>query len=99
MMFDHTKEAEYVLNALRFRHDKREFTGRGILTYSPEKGIQLQAFLDQAGPVRRFGNPGTVHIEDSSDQSSVRFKGGFFTGVLPNQFAGVLAKFLSQSRL
>jgi hypothetical protein len=75
MMFDRKQPAEYVLDYLSFRHEKQRYTGRVMLICNPDKGLRLDAFLDQAGPDTRFRDLGIVKMQDRNDQHPVRFRG------------------------
>src|SRR5437868_6245853 len=98
-MFDHSQPAEYVLDRLSFRHDNQHYSGRGILSWDPEKGVHINGFLSQLGPDTRFQNPGAVEIQDRGDQYPVRFIGYGFNGIVPRVFARNLGSLLHERRL
>jgi hypothetical protein len=100
-MIDHTRAAEYVLDRVHFTHAAKEFSGRGLLTWDPEKGIHIEAFLEQTIP---RGDPISsfplVHLEDTTDARCIRLAGsGFGHAVAPNVFPLDLSPSLHEARL
>ena len=100
-MIDHTRAAEYVLERVRFTHETKEYSGRGLLTWDPEKGIHIQAFLDQSLPqANPFAALGLVEVEDATDARPIRLAGrGFGHAIVPNVFSHDLQSYLHEGRL
>src|ERR1017187_5093490 len=100
-MIDHTRPAQYVLDRVRFTHAAKEFTGRGLLTWDPEKGIHIEAFLEQTIPRGNpFSSSGLVYVEDTAEARHIRLAGrGFGHAVVPEVFPRDLSASLHEGRL
>jgi hypothetical protein len=100
-MIDHVRPAEYVLDRVGFTHSANEYSGRGLLTWDPEKGIHIQAFLDQSVPQGSpFAPVGVVEVEDTTDARRIRMAGrSFGHAIAPNVFPHDLQGCLHEGRL
>ena len=100
-MIDYTRPAEFTLDRIRFNHQGVRYGGRGLLTWHPENGIHVQAFLDNSLPQWGwFGDAGTVQVEDSKDARVIRLAGrGFGHAIVPNVFPLDLQRCLHEGRL
>ena len=100
-MIDHTRPAEYTIDRIRFTHDGRSFTGRGLLTWDPDKGPHIQAFLDQSAPQENpFASLGVVQVETAADTKAIRLAGrGLGHAIVPNVFPLDLREHLHHGRL
>lgn len=86
-MRDYYSEAEYVLKQLWFDYRGHRYQGRGIITWNPDKGFHIEAFLDQPSKTVPFGRVefGKVGIVSQSEISSIRMKlQGFNWAIAPN---------------
>src|ERR1035441_1644035 len=100
-MIDHTRPAQYVLDRVRFTHAAKEFTGRGLLTWDPEKGIHIEASLEQTLPKGILMPPfPLVCLNDTTDARCIRLAGREFGhAVVPNVFPLDLSESLHEGRL
>jgi hypothetical protein len=76
-MKDYFKETEFVLD--------NQYRGRGIMTWNPDKGFHIQAFLDGQGkPISRI-DLGKIGITLRSDICSIRMRPqGYDWAIAPN---------------
>jgi hypothetical protein len=66
------KEAEFILDSLYFHYHGSRYQGRGIMTWKPDEGFHLEAFLDRQGePIERI-ELGRIGIIPRSDICSIR---------------------------
>ncbi len=73
-MKDYFKQTEFVLNLLYFYYDGNRYQGRGIMTWKPDKGFHIEAFLDGQGkPILRI-DLGKTGIIPKSDICSIRMR-------------------------
>jgi hypothetical protein len=100
-MIDHIRPAQYVLDRVRFTHEAKEFTGRGLLTWDPEKGIHIEAFLEQTLPKGILMPPfPLVRLNDTTDARCIRLAGREFGhAVVPNVFPLDLSENLHEGRV
>jgi hypothetical protein len=72
-MKDYFKEAEFVLDDLKFDYLGGRYRGRGIMTWKPEQGFHIEAPLNlQDMPKLKEVHFGKVRIIRKSDTSSIR---------------------------
>ena len=100
-MIDPNRVAQYILDRVRFTHAAKEFTGRGLLTWDPEKGIHIEAFLEQTVPQ---GNPLSflaplVRVEHTSAGPIRLAIRRFGHAVVPRVFPSDLSESLHEGRL
>lgn len=100
-MIDNTRPAQYVLDRVRFTHAATEFSGRGLLTWDPEKGAHIEAFLEQTIPQ---GDPlsslGPLVKVEHTTAGPVRLAiRRFGHAVVPEVFPSDLSESLHEGRL
>lgn len=72
-MRDYFKKTEYVLERLWFHYLGGLYEGRGIMTWNPDEGFHIEAFLDREGPPLPKEIPlGKVGIPRERDFCSIR---------------------------
>ena len=100
-MIGYNRAAEYVLDRVRFAYEGKAYSGRGLLTWDPDKGIHIQAFLDQSLPqASLFGPVELVQVEDITDVRPIRLAGrGFGHAIVPEVFPHDLSSCLHEGRL
>lgn len=77
---DFFKESEYVLDKVRFEYLKGRYTGRGILTWNPEKGFHLEALVTRSGPPIPSMSFGGLRQIRKSDRTTIRMKPRNYNG-------------------
>jgi hypothetical protein len=83
---DYFKKTEYVLERLWFDYLGSRYEGRGIMTWNPDEGFHVEAFLDRHGSALPKEIPlGKVGIPRKSEICSIRMKPhGFDWAIAPN---------------
>jgi hypothetical protein len=71
---DFFKEHEFVLDNIQFEHLEGKYTGRGILTWNPDKAFHLQSFITRHGPSLPSGSFGGPRMIRKSDLKTIRMK-------------------------
>ncbi|MBD1804319.1 hypothetical protein H6F98_02385 [Microcoleus sp. FACHB-SPT15] len=71
---DYFKEAEYILELLYFHYRGNRYQGRGIMTWNPDEGFHLEAFLDKKGKTLSKIDLGKVGISPKSNICSIRMR-------------------------
>jgi hypothetical protein len=60
---DYTEERLYYLDHVAFCYHEGHYTGRGIMSWEPQKGFHIEAFVDRQGARIEqldYGKPGVV---------------------------------------
>jgi hypothetical protein len=84
-MKDYFKATEFILDFLYFYYLGNRYQGRGIMTWKPEEGFQLEAFLDGKGKQFEKIEIGKVKIHSKKDISSIRIRPqGYDWAVIPD---------------
>jgi hypothetical protein len=73
-MKEYFKETEFELDLLYFHHHGNRYQGRGIMTWKPDKGFHLEAFLDGEGKSIETIDLGRIQITPKSDIFSIRMR-------------------------
>jgi hypothetical protein len=73
-MSDYFQEARYILQLLYFHYRGVRYQGRGIMTWNPSDGFQLEAFLDRTPTRGRVIRIGRIGVIPRSDYSSIRMR-------------------------
>ncbi len=74
-MKDYFKKTEYVLERLWFDYLGSRYEGRGIMTWNPDEGFHIEAFLEKPSvPLPKTINLGETRIVRKGDISSIRMK-------------------------
>jgi len=82
---DYFKEAEYILELLYFHYRGNRYQGRGIMTWNPDEGFHLEAFLDKQGKVLQRIELGKVGIAHKTNVCSIRMRPrGYDWAIAPN---------------
>jgi hypothetical protein len=72
---DYFKKTEYVLERLWFDYLGSRYEGRGIMTWNPDEGFHIEAFLEKPSvPLPKTINLGETRIVRKGDISSIRMK-------------------------
>ena len=78
-MINYFQEIEYSLDKIRFQYLGGIYTGRGLLTWDPEKGFHIDAFVERKGPELpspiSFGKVGYITKDETC---SIRMKSKSF---------------------
>jgi len=64
---DFFEEQELVIDKVQFEYLEGKYTGKGILTWNPDKGFNLQSFVTRHGPSmlsESFGGPRMIRKSD-----------------------------------
>ncbi len=74
-MKDYFKKTEYVLERLWFDYLGSRYEGRGIMTWNPDEGFHIEAFLERPSmPSPRTIQMGETRIVRRNDISSIRMR-------------------------
>lgn len=82
---DYFKEAKYILELLYFHYCGNRYQGHGIMTWNPDEGFHLEAFLDKQGKTLSKIELGKVGITPKSNICSIRMRPqGYDWAIAPN---------------
>ncbi len=82
---DYFKEAKYILELLYFHYRGNRYQGHGIMTWNPDEGFHLEAFLDKQGKTLPRIELGKVGITRDSTICSIRMRPqGYDWAIAPN---------------
>jgi hypothetical protein len=73
-MKDYFKETEFIIKLLYFHHNGNRYQGRGIMTWKPDQGFHLEAFLDDRGKGIEKIELGRIGIPSKNDFCSIRMR-------------------------
>lgn len=77
---DFFEEHEYVLDKVQFKYLEGKYTGRGILSWNPEKGFHLVALVARIGPRIPPVSFGGLKLIRKSAHTNIRMKLRNFNG-------------------
>ena len=69
---DYFKEAKYILELLYFHYRGNRYQGHGIMTWNPDEGFHLEAFLEKLGKTLSKIELGNVGITPKIYISMIR---------------------------
>ena len=82
---DYFKQAKYILDLLYFHYRGSRYQGHGIMTWNPDDGFHLEAFLDKQGKTLPRIDLGKVGITRKSNICSIRMRPqGYDWAIAPN---------------
>ena len=79
-------EHEYVLDEVQFEYLEGKYTGRGILTWNPDKGFHLESFVTRYGSPLPSESFGGFRMIRKSDRRTIKMKPRGYRGwvIAPN---------------
>ncbi len=84
-MMNYFEEAKYILDLLYFHYRGNRYQGHGIMTWNPDEGFHLEAFLDKQGKALPRIELGKVGITRKSNICSIRMRPqGYDWAMAPN---------------
>jgi hypothetical protein len=84
-MKDYFEEAKFILKFLYFYHHGNRYQGRGIMTWKPDEGFHLEAFLDDKGKSIEKIEFGRIQVPRKNDFLSIRMRPqGYDWAIAPN---------------
>ncbi|HEY9794889.1 MAG TPA: hypothetical protein V6D30_04540 [Leptolyngbyaceae cyanobacterium] len=82
---DYFKEAKYILELLYFHYCGNRYQGHGIMTWNPDEGFHLEAFLDKQGKALPRIELGKFGLIRKSNICSIRMRPqGYDWAIAPN---------------
>jgi hypothetical protein len=82
---DYFKEAKYILELLYFHYRGNRYQGHGIMTWNPDEGFHLEAFLDKQGKTLSKIELRKVGLIRKSNVCSIRMRPqGYDWAIAPN---------------
>lgn len=84
------QDREFVIDKLKFSYLGGQYTGKGFLTWSVEKGFHLDAFLEREGPTLRGRSYGAPKYIKKKDRINIRLilKESYNWGIIKNVYLG-----------
>lgn len=75
MFGDYYREAKYIVDSLAFDYKGGHYTGHGKLTWKPETGFHIEAFLQRSGePAPTKWGIGGLSVVSQADRRTIRMR-------------------------
>ena len=99
-MLNYFEKIEYNLDKIWFQSLGGMYTGRGLLTWDPENGFHIDAFIERKGPNLPSPIPlGKVGYISKEDTNSIRMKSKSFNAIIPYAILNNHIELIWDSRL
>jgi hypothetical protein len=100
-MFDYDRPESFDVNVSYHAHAGFNFRGRGLLTWKPDEGLNIEAFSSTGAKPKRWNfSSGKVQVLSVEEARSLRIQiPGFGWGIVPNNFLKHQENEIEQGRI